>query len=208
MTPPVRRSPLEGRETLADPAGRARLEIRDFPGKLILRGKPGQIRAGVKQALGLALPETSPATASGSSATLLWLGPDEWMVLTGKGEEAGVQHTMAQALSDTPHQLADVTDYYTSLALSGAKAREILMKLTMLDLHERAFKVGEVRGTMLMHTQAVLYQSGGDDEPGGPVFDILVRWSMADYLWCLIAECGREFGLPEQVPISGERLVV
>ncbi|MEM1045450.1 MAG: sarcosine oxidase subunit gamma family protein [Pseudomonadota bacterium] len=208
MTPPVRRSPLEGRETLADPAGRARLEIRDFPGKLILRGKPDQVRAGVDKALGITLPEKSPETASGSSATLLWLSPDQWMVLTGKGEEAGVQHALAQALSGAHHQIADVTDYYTILALSGPRAREILMKLTMLDLHERAFKAGEVRGTLLMHTQAVLYQSGGDGAEGGPVFDIIVRWSMADYLWCLIAECGREFGLPEQVPVSGERLVV
>ncbi len=208
MTPPVRRSPLDGREALADPAGRARLEIRDFPGKLILRGKPDTIRTGVKKALGVELPEKSPETASGASATLLWLSPDEWMVLTGKGEETGVQHALEQALAGMHHQVADVTDYYTVLALSGTGARDILMKLTMLDLHERAFNAGEVRGTMLMHTQAVLYQSGADDAAGGPTFDIVVRWSMADYLWCLVAECGREFGLPEQVPVSGERLVV
>jgi hypothetical protein len=33
-----------------------------------------------------------------------------------------------------------------------------------------------------------------------PDFDLIIRRSHADYLWCLLALAGREFGLPEQKP--------
>jgi sarcosine oxidase subunit gamma len=31
---------------------------------------------------------------------------------------------------------------------------------------------------------------------------------MADYLWCLLAEAGREWGMPREVPVKGERLTI
>lgn len=208
MGAPQRRSPLYGRATIADPDGKSRLEERKFLGKLILRGDYDQVRGGVRKVLGLDLPKTSPNTASGDNADILWLSPDEWMIVTEPDGEGAIAASLGEALAGVHHQIADVSDYYTTICLSGAAAREILMKLTMLDVHRRCFKAGEVRGTMLMHSQATLYQRIDDDTEAGPGFDILVRWSMADYLWCLIAECGREFGLPGQKPVTGERLVI
>lgn len=208
MGAPQRRSPLYGRATLCDPDGRARLEERKFLGKLILRGNHDQVRAGVKKVLGVDLPAASPETSSGDSAEVLWLSPDEWMIVTEPDAERALAASLGEALAGVHHQIADVSDYYTTITLSGPATREILMKLTMLDVHRRTFKAGEVRGTMLMHSQATLYQRLDDDTEAGPGFDIIVRWSMADYLWCLIAECGREFGLPGQKPVTGERLVI
>jgi sarcosine oxidase subunit gamma len=31
---------------------------------------------------------------------------------------------------------------------------------------------------------------------------------MADYLWCALANAGAEWGVPEQVPVKGERLTI
>ena len=214
MAAPQRRSPLQARSPLKDRAPAAdagatvQLRERPFLGKLVLRGRRDRINGGVSGVLGFDLPKTSPNTASGDKATALWLAPDEWMIVTGPDAERSLAAELGKALPGVHHQIADVTDYYTVICLSGAQAREILMKLTMLDMHQRTFKAGQVRGTMLMHTQATLYQRPGDEAGDGPAFDIFVRWSMADYLWCLIAECGREFGLPEQTPVSGERLVI
>ncbi|MEM8812327.1 MAG: sarcosine oxidase subunit gamma family protein [Pseudomonadota bacterium] len=204
---PQRRSPLFGRDVLASPDGAARLEDRAFLAKVILRGEHKAVQAGVKKSLGAELPALSPHTAKGSSESVLWLSPDEWMVVGAADSESDIQQRLSDALSGVHHQVANVTDYYTTISLSGSAARSVLMKLTMLDVHKRAFKAGEVRGTMLMHCQAIIHQTAEDDADG-PAFDIHVRWSMADYLWCLIAEAGREFGLPAQTPITGERLVI
>jgi hypothetical protein len=40
------------------------------------------------------------------------------------------------------------------------------------------------------------------------MFRLLIRWSMADYLWCLLADAGREWGMPAEVPVKGERLTI
>ena len=82
------------------------------------------------------------------------------------------------------------------------------MKLTTLDLHPRAFKTGMVAGSMFGRTQATLWQATDDAEEGGPLFRLIVRWSMADYLWCLIADAAREWGAPDQSPVGGETLTV
>ena len=43
---------------------------------------------------------------------------------------------------------------------------------------------------------------------GEETFSLFVRWSMADYLWCTVADAGREWGMPEQVPVKGEALTI
>jgi heterotetrameric sarcosine oxidase gamma subunit len=108
----------------------------------------------------------------------------------------------------------DVSDYYTIIEVAGDQARELLMKLTTLDLHPRAFRPGMVTGSMFGRTQATIWQppraggAGGDDDGGEPTFRLFIRWSMADYLWCALADAGREWGVPEQIPVTGERLTI
>ena len=80
------------------------------------------------------------------------------------------------------------------------------MKLTTLDVHARAFAVGQVTGANFGHATANLWLVADDES--GSIFRLFVRWSFADYLWCLLAEAGREWGMPEQVPVSGERMVI
>jgi sarcosine oxidase gamma subunit len=72
-------------------------------------------------------------------------------------------------------------------------------------VHPRAFRAGMVAGSVFAHANALLWLPlGGDEE----AFQLFVRWSMADYLWCVIAEAGREWGVPEEFPVKGERLTV
>ena len=204
----LRRSALHHRFPITNQEKNLLLEERKFLSKLILRGAHDVVKAGAEKALGIGLPKSSPHTARGDAVDVLWMSPDEWLIVGEADTELTTATALEDALAGKHHQVTDVTDYYTVLSLQGGAARAVLMKLTMLDVHKRAFKAGEVRGTMLMHTQATLFQRLDDDAEGGPVFDIFVRWSMADYLWCLIAECGVEFGLPAQKPITGERLVI
>lgn len=200
-----RRSPLAHRDALQSANGALRLSERPFLGKLILRLDRKADGAALAGVLGVDLPPASPMTAAAGDLTLLWLGPDEWMIVTPPGRERDLADALETALAGRPHQIVIVSDQITTIELDGARAREVLMKLSTLDLHARAFKAGEVRGTLLARANAILHL--GADAPE-PVFGIFVRWSMADYLWCLIANAGREFGLPPQAPVDGERLVV
>lgn len=206
---PVRRSPLTGRTAIEARRNAVQLAEAPFLGKHILRVEPKVGAAAVKEATGLALPgeplSSSVSDEAGKQAVLLWLGPDEWMLVTPPEDAGKTAAALAKAL-DGHHQLADVSDYYTAIDVTGAKARELLMKLTTLDIHPRAFRAGQVTGTILGHANATLWLVG--DVDGEATIRLFVRWSHADYLWCLLADAGREWGVPEQVPISGEKLVI
>ncbi len=200
--PPKRHSPLVHRQPIAAEHDAVRLAEIPLLAKHILRVDPEIGAASLKAALGLALP-VEPLTSSRSGDTAcLWLGPDEWMI-AGNADAAA---DLARQLAGTHHQLADVSDYYTVIEIAGRRARELLMKLTTLDIHPRAFPAGQVAGSLFGHANAWLWLTGESDDDD-PVFRLVVRWSMADYLWCLLAECGREWGLPEEQPVAGEALL-
>jgi len=203
---PVRRSPLAGRSAIEARRGAVSLAEMPFLSKHVLRVEANAGAAAVEQATGLTLPVEPLSTSVSDEAALLWMGPDEWM-LVGQPDDAGaVAARVAGALSATHHQLVDVSDYYTAVDISGRRARELLMKLTVLDIHPRAFKPGQVTGTIFGHANATLWLVSDID--GEAVFRVFVRWSHADYLWCALADGGREWGMPEELPVSGEKMVI
>lgn len=206
MNAPVRRSPLAHRDAIAAPDGLLRLVERAFEAKLILRAD-ASVAALAADALGIALPEACRFTES-DAHLFGWLSPDEYLITGPEGTEAELAARLAEALGENHHLISNVTDYYTSLSYVGPKAREALMKLSTLDLHPRGFTQGDLKGSVFMHANAWLAQRGDDEAEDGPAFDLIVRWSFADYLWCALAHSGQEWGLPNQKLVSGERLVI
>lgn len=204
MTDFRRRSPLAHRGPIANDDRSYQLQERPYLGKLILRVDPAAGGAAAERALGTPLPPAC-GSAKGDGVTVLWLGPDEWMIVTQPDAETAMAATLAGKLGDTPHQVADVTDYYTTIAVNGGHARHALSKLTTLDMHERGFAIGDVKGSVFAKATGVLHLTG--DDPA-PAFDLYIRASMADYLWCLLAAAGREVGMVQEHPRGGERLVI
>ena len=202
---PVRRSPLAHRAAIAGEG--VRIAERPFLGKFILRADPHEAVERLRVALGLGLPFDPSTSSTNGETSFLWMGPDEWMLVTPPGEAETRRREAADVLAGTHHQLVDVSDYYTVIQVAGARARELLMKLTTLDLHPRAFRPGMVAGSIFGRANATVWQMP-EEEAGEPVFRLFIRWSMADYLWRLLANAGREWGLPEQAPIKGEVLTI
>ncbi len=187
MTAPVMHTPLEHRAPLA--ADGKVIEMAEAPlsGKLIVRIDPA------------IAPFDAPAACrfrAREGGDVLWLGPDEWMFLTALDALADTRRELEAACAGRHHQIVDVTDYYTTIRLRGPKSADALMKLTTLDLHPGVFAPGSVAGSNFAKAAAWLMRR--ED-----AWEIIVRWSMADYLWCMLAGAGREFGLPVQEPAHG-----
>jgi len=204
MNVPVRRSPLAHRDAIECDV--LSLAERSFEAKLILRAET-EVAAKAAEALGVALPEACRFEEA-DGRLMGWLSPDEFLITGPEGMEADLAAKLSGALGDAHHLISNVTDYYTTLAYAGPKAREGLMKLSTLDLHPRGFRQGDLKGSVFMHANAWLSQRTGDEAEGGPSLDLIVRWSFADYLWCALAHSGHEWGLPEQKLRQGERLVI
>jgi sarcosine oxidase subunit gamma len=175
-----------------------------FLGKLVLRVDPRVGNEAVGEAVGVSLPVDACTASRQDETAILWIGPDEFWIITARDGQTALADALEQGLAEVHHQVVDVTSYYTTIELAGPRARDMLMKLTTLDLHPREFGAGRVAGSMFAAAQATLWQVDADDMDGGPVFRLFVRRTMADYLWCLLAEAGFEWGMPKQAPLSGE----
>ncbi len=206
---PERASALAHRAALSGDDGLVMHEAAHL-GKLILRlddQKAGN--TGVEELHEIALPTVACASSASSTGSLsaLWLGPDEWMLICDMGAEVPLENKLLAGLAGHHFQLCNVTDYYVCIDITGHQTREILMNLTTLDMHNRSFVPGQVKGTLLGHANVFIWQLH-TDTGAAETFRLIVRSSMADYVWCLVTRSGRLFGLAEALPLAGEQLVI
>ena len=153
------------------------LEVRPGRGYLNLRGDPGdeQFLQAVQATLGQPLPTIANTFTAGEN-TQFRLGPDEWLLATEPGKERDIAGQLGENLSGQCYSLVDVTGGQVLLRLRGSHVREVLAKGCTLDLHPRAFKMGQCAQTTLAKTSMLIALI--DD---APTFDIIVRRSFAEY---------------------------
>ena len=174
-----------------DEAG-VRLMERPFLGHVNLRGdhaEPAFLEA-VASVLGLGLPLEPNTVSEGDPNLALWLGPDEWLVLTPPGRQTEAVEALSTALGETFHAVNDVSGGQTVITISGEHARDVLAKGCTLDLHPRAFGPGRCAQTLVAKASVVIRQL---DE--SPSFDLVVHRSFADYLAQWLEDAAQEYGL-------------
>ena len=168
---------------------------RPFLGHLNLRGdtSDGAFTGGVERALGFALPIEPNTVSVGDGIQALWLGPDEWLIVTPQDEDTAVADALAEALSGVFSSVTDITGGQTLITLSGKYARDVLAKGCSLDLHPRALGEGMCAQTIVAGANVTLRWAGP-----GPSFDLIVRRSFADYLAHWLHDAALEYGVSVQ----------
>ena len=135
---------------------------------------------------GLELP-SGPRRHAAERLTLIGTGPRTWLALRHGGEPLAPE--LARELGDTA-AVADQSDSYAVLRLFGPKIRAAFEKGLAVDLHPRAFGVGDVAVTTCSHVGVIVWQT---DE--APTYELAVFRSYAGGLWHWLAESAAEFGL-------------
>jgi sarcosine oxidase, subunit gamma len=150
--------------------------------------------AAAAELLGVELPAAASTYVKNADTTVIWLGPDEWLVtgtaLAGPELEARLREAVA------PHGGAavDVSGQRTTLRLRGAHSRDVLAKGSALDLHPRAFGEGTAAQTMLGQAGVILLAVNGT----GGDYRILVRSSFARYLADWLLDAAGEYAPDER----------
>jgi sarcosine oxidase subunit gamma len=172
-----RRSVLDGL-VLPVRAGAVSVTDTGSAARYIYRGDPSLI----SDAFGIAMP-TAPmrAQVSGTRAAL-WLGPDEWLLLTAESEATTVAAAIVSALDGKPASLVDVSHRQVGLAVSGPRATILLNAGCPLDLDESEFPVGMCTRTILAKAEIVLWRTASD------AFRIEVGRSFAPYVVSFLTE--------------------
>ena len=180
------------RTSLQSPTAGVELIDRAFLGHLNLRGDPtdqGFLNAS-EGVLGFGLPLEPNTVAENGDLAALWLGPDEWLVLTPPDRQTGLAQDLRDALGDLHSAVTDVTGGQTVVNLRGTRVRDVLAKGCTLDLHPRAFAPGRCAQTLVAKAMVTVRQL--DDSPS---FDLIVRRSFADYLAHWLEDAAQEYGL-------------
>lgn len=188
-TATLRRHPLESRSargrnvevTPAEPATR-----------LSLRAPAGSVAA-LSKALGVKLPE-KPKTSAVSKAgfidrrngdgtrAVLWLGPDEWLVLDFNGRDPIADCAGTKVF----HSAVDISHRNTAIVVSGAGAEATLNAGCPQDLSLAAFPVGACSRTVLGKAEVVLWRTAED------TFRVECWRSFSDYVFTFLAEAARD----------------
>ncbi|MFE7214382.1 sarcosine oxidase subunit gamma [Streptomyces sp. NPDC001698] len=188
----LRRSPLthlRDRMRAATVTGERGVSLEEWPfvTMVSLRVDPASEAAGrIGSALGATLPGHCGATTRSGPHTTLWLGPDEWLVLS-QSEGPELVAELLDALAGAPGSVVDVSANRTTLELSGPSARAVLEKGCALDLHPRSFGPGRALSTQVGPVPVVLWQTGET------AYRLLPRSSFADYLARWLIDAMSEF---------------
>jgi sarcosine oxidase subunit gamma len=179
-----------------DPASEAATRIERALG-LALPGA-GSVAGVAIGAADAALPgETAEPSAPelvGQVRSVLWLGPDEWLVIGPDGDAANVTSLLVEAVADDPGSVVELSANRETLVISGPRARDLLEKGCTLDLHPRAFRAGHCAQTTFARGHVLIWQTADEDGPGGPAYRLLFRGSFADYFADWLTDAALEFG--------------
>jgi sarcosine oxidase subunit gamma len=154
----------------------------------VRRGQRAALQERVAAHFALLLPEGARRVTAGA-VTAAATGPGTWLLIRETGANDWIP-TLKSVVGDTA-SVADQSDAYAVLRLSGPPLRETLAKLVPLDLHPRTFKVGDVAATLAAQIGVLLWRLE-DDADGQPTFELAVPRSMSLSLWhALCAAAGQ-----------------
>ncbi|MFZ7093415.1 sarcosine oxidase subunit gamma [Primorskyibacter sp. 2E233] len=111
---------------------------------------------------------------------ILWMSPDELLVLCPYGEAAVASQTMTSLLSGSHALAVNVSDARAVFHITGDKTREVLAKLSPADLSPEALPVGELRRTRLAQVAAAFWMRSETHA------QVICFRSVADYVFDLL----------------------
>lgn len=161
-----------------------------------IRVEPGtEVAARIEAVLGTTLPARVGEITGNGPHTVLWLAPDEWLVvsqtkaehlLDGTGGTGGAAAGLRAAIGDGHAQVVDVSANRTVLELAGPGAREVLEKGCPTDLHPRAFADDTAITTTIARVPVLLWKV---DEN---LFRVMPRASLAPYVASWLVDAMQE----------------
>lgn len=159
---------------------------RTPPGLINIRLLPRtDLIEGVSQTAGVPVPLSPNNFHATAERQLLWLGPDEWLLIAASGEEAGLIAALDEKLGNSFHSVVDVSGQYSVFDVQGPAAGDILNAGCSLDLAVEIFGPGRCAQTLLARATIILMRHDQNN------FRLLCRRSYASYVrqWFGAAAC-------------------
>jgi sarcosine oxidase, subunit gamma len=136
---------------------------------------------------GLPLPLAANRVAVRGSARVLWLGPDEWLVVAPQESGVDMAEQLERAAARRRAAVNDLSSSRVAVEIGGSAARAVLEAGCGLDLHPRVFAPGRCAQTLVARVPVIL-----DQLDAAPRYRLLIRRSFAGWLcdWLIDAAEG------------------
>ena len=170
-------------------SGLVELADAGVTGMITLRGDLPLLEGALESVLGLGLPGQRQVV-TGQRGQVLWMSPDELLIVLPYAEAPGVAAALSAALGDAFATVAVVSDARALITVTGAQARDVLAKLMPVDFAD--FPAGSVRRTRAAQVAAALWRESETE------WKLVCFRSVASYVFealATVAQPGGEVGL-------------
>jgi sarcosine oxidase subunit gamma len=152
-------------------------------------GEGEAVRSVLGAVLGAA-PSAEPNAATSSATTsLLWIGPQRWLIVEPEQPGRDLAQLLRGALGPAQAAVTDTGSGRTVWRLSGPHVRDVLAKGSGIDFHTRAFPPGRCAQGLLGHAASLFHAVDA-----APSFDLYVARSFGLTVWEWLTEAAAEFG--------------
>jgi sarcosine oxidase subunit gamma len=131
----------------------------------------------IKAAVGTAVPELRRIVVEGDHACG-WMSPDEYLLVMPYAAVPAALESIAKAMGTAHHLAVDVSDARAVFRVEGAKADQVLAKLSPVDF--AALAEGELRRTRAAQVAAAFWKDGDG-------FTVVSFRSVGRYVFDLLA---------------------
>jgi sarcosine oxidase subunit gamma len=155
----------------------------------VRRNRLDALAGRVRDVFGLQLVHAPKCLIAGPIA-FLWAGAGQWLAMADGEDGAAFEQRLRVTLGDLA-AVSDQSDGRVIIRVGGARARDVLAKGVPIDLHPRAFRIGDAAVTTVGHIGAQIWQV---DE--APTYELIVSRSFAAGFWEWLIDAAAEFGDP------------
>ena len=134
--------------------------------------------------LGAVLPTKPNTYVQNEKVKIIWLGPDEWMVINDQENELFIK--LKNELGDLEASVTNISENRTIIRLSGKKIITLLSKFLVLDLEKNLGNQSSCAQTFFVKVPILLIRNNDNNQI--PVIDIFTNRSHTNYIYNLIVD--------------------
>ena len=171
------------------------IEELSVSGKINIRGKSSdkEFMKNIGSALNLVLPIEPNVRIFNNNISIMWLGPNEWLVITPENEKDGIISLLKSNLNPQKTAITDVSFNRTILRLEGEKVFTLLSKFLVANL-EKILKTNfSVAQTIFIKIPVLFVRNNTDEEPTS--LDLHLNRSHTKYVYELLVDGSKNLNI-------------
>ena len=171
------------------------IEERALSGKINIRGKSSdkEFMKNIGSVLNLVLPFEPNVRIFNNNISIMWLGPNEWLVITPENEKDGIISLLKSNLNPQKTAITDVSFNRTILRLEGEKVFTLLSKFLVANLKKILKTNFSVAQTIFIKIPVLFVRNNIDEEPTS--LDLHLNRSHTKYVYELLVDGSKNLNI-------------